>query len=651
MNTSILHKLTTIVAILLLLVTHTATASYRYKPDKTRFNVQKKAVIIKHDAKLFKNATGYRGKKARFMQVYFMMKPVRRSRIYYRRNSVRANRVPVSKRPYKTGRPDGWLDKNAFVEWNTLQMIKLEPQSGRKLANIFENEHCAELFGKNGRVYSGCQILGSEPNRFISKTNFQLLIPVFEKARKNYQGGFIRVYEKDSTVQAAPASFQTPKSHRQSGHQRGRLGYDILFVVDSTASMGPYFNQTKKVLQTFIKQLQKSVNGKNRPLRVGVLFYRGRKDHIASCNMGYLTKWGHHLTKDVNHVIKALASEKEATCSSKDKQAAVLDGLNRVLNNQHWEDNHFKSIILVGNTQPYPVYARKNPMRLSAYLINKIARKKNIRLITFKLGDEDRTFKRLALDTVAANRGRYYNLPLQKNNTQTFNKNLFKAMTDEWRMLAIAQNMVDDTRRENTPAKRRGATTVDLLNDPTFRRKYNLTQYEALIIRARLPNTTTAQAAKMAPEFVKGWIPQDIQNQSAVGEFIFMDRFSLKKLANTLGSLAEAALIGQQEGGVAFISTVRNVLAAQTRVPTNRLFRSGESLAGTLQKAQILPFRTDILTFTAQEVNTWKPADYRRINTILKEKVKVLGEFMGNPRNIHYFGNTPHLYVPRAFFP
>jgi hypothetical protein len=636
-------QLITLVAILFFFVTGTATA-LSYEPDKTPENVQKKAVIIKHDAKLFKRKNGPYGKKVEFMQLYFLLKSKStRQRLYYRKKSHHL-RVPVSKQPY-TDHPDGWLDTNSFVEWNTLQMIKLEPQSGRKLAKIFEKRHCARLFGKYGRVSRGCQVLGSEPNRFTSDTDFQLLIPVFKKIRRNYEGGFIRVYEQDSTVSAAPASLKRQRpTYRRS--QKHRLGYDIVFVVDSNLHMGEYFVQTKEALQAFIKQIKESVNGqfKEISLRIGVLFYRNRAPRLNTCsNRGYLTKWGQHLTENVNNVIKALASKAEKSCSDEQQYEAVLDGLNRVISSSSWESNHFKSIILIGDKPPYPVYDRNNPMRLSVYLINKRALKKNIRLITFKLGRDHRDFKRLALDTALKNKGRYYTIPL--DNHQKFQENLSTALTNEWRMLTIAQSVLDRKTRTGKPDQE----GVDLLAEQDFLKKYNLTQYETLIIQARLPNTLDANA--VVPEFVKGWMPQEIQNQLAVDEFIFMDKFRLKTLINTLGSFAEAALIGSQDGGLAFIRSIRHVLAAQTRMPANRLFRSGETLNSTLKKAKILPFRTDMLTFTAQEVNTWKPDDYRRINTILKEKVKVLGEFIGNPKNIHHFGKMPHFYVPRVFFP
>lgn len=620
------------VATWLLLGIHTATA---YEPDKTPENVQKKAVITKHNARLFNQSGGDSGDEASFMQIYFMMKPAAG-------DPVIDNRIPVTRNPYKTGTPGGWLEKNAFVEWNTLQMIKLEPQSGRKLAKIFENQHCAELFGGNPQEHAGCQVLGEEPNRFTAtpNTDFQLLIPVFKKERSSYQSGFIRVYQKGSTVQVA-AKPQT--SVPQSGQKV--LGYDIVFAVDSTQSMGRYFKPTTEVIQTFIQHTKKLVEDgeiKNMPLRIGVLFYRDRLASSRGHNcLVYLTKWGKPLTDDINNVINALVNEEEARCSSEDVPEVVLDGINRVLNDTQWKDNHFKAIFLVGDAPPHPVNDRKNPMKLSVPVIIEEAKKKNIRFLTFKLGGDDRAFRNLALNTIQQNKGRYKNIA-QSNNIQTFKSHLLEAMSQEWEMLTTANAAVGQATQNNTSA-------ADILNDSAFRQKYNVDQYAALIIRVRLPDTT--QASQIVPEFVKGWIPQEIQNQLVVGEFIFMDKSRLKMLVNLLDNISEAALIGKQDGGEAFITTLRNVLAAQLRVQPSQLFRAGDSLTSILQKANVLPFKTDVLTFTAQEVNSWKPEDYERVNTILEEKVKVLREFMGVPTNLRYFGNTPHLYVPRAFFP
>jgi hypothetical protein len=605
----------------LLITTHALTAA---EPDKTTENVQKKAVIIKHDAKLFKKASGEAGDEAKFMQIYFLMKP------------AMGDRVPVSKSPNEKGQADGWLQKGTFLEWNTLQMIRLEPQSGRKLAKIFESKSCVEMFGKDGKDSAGCQEMGSEPNRYTSQTEDQLLIPVFEKERNSYQGGFIRVYENGSAVKAATTS----EKRRQTAQPTGRLGYDIVFAVDSTGSMGEYFIPTTEVLQSFIKHVKDITKDDElqMPLFMGLLFYKDRLTRTKCDHLFPITEWKQELTNNVDKVIKTLKSSAiQETCSSEDIPEAVLDGLNRVIVDTKWQDNHFKAIVLVGDAGIHPENHEKNPMNFTISAIGKAAEQKKIRFLNFKLGGDEKAFKELALRVKdEQNKGRYKVIAKQ-GDKEVFKKNLLKAMIQEWGMLTKAQNVI------------KSGESREALSQIQVQKKYDLTPYEALIIQARLPDTVSPSQAM--PEFVKGWIPKKIQNDLIVSEFLFMGKSRLTILASTLESIAEAASIGQDEGGDAFIDVVRNVLASQLKVSPSQLFGQGETVNSILEKANILPFKTQVLSFTAQEITTWKPEDYERINTILKEKVRVLREFMGNPTNNRYFGNKPHLYVPRAFFP
>jgi hypothetical protein len=612
MKKTIHDALTYMVAILLLGMTY-SSSSFAYEPDKTPENVQKKAVIVKHDARLFKRSTSNSGKHAPFMKIYFLMKP------------ARGTRVPVSKSASKKGTPDGWLDKNSFVEWNTVQMIKLVPQSGRKLAKVFNTQECAELFGYNARHSGGCQPLGEEPNRSLSN-NLDLLIPVFKKGRKSYKGGFIRVYQKDSTVKAAPTS---PRVSRQPKI----MGYDIVFAVDSTRSMQPYFFATMRVLSSFIQHIQRRVQGGEvkMPLRLGLLFYRDRILH-SNCNLEFITRWGMKLTENSQKVIQTLGQAREATCSSEDWNEAVLDGLDRILTETQWRDNYFKVIVLVGDASPHSSDHPKNPRHFSVPSIIKRAEKRQIRFLAVKLGGEEGSFKHLAKKVSdQSNIGQYANVSTQ--DIQNFEARLLKAMIQEWKLLGKA-NIVRERGRQ-------------MLDDPTFRRQHDITGLDALIIHARLPSNRASQV----PDFVKGWIPEEIKNRLVVREFIFMEKEELGILTEVLENIAVAAELGLSEGSEAFIDNVKQTLAAQAKMPLDELFQSSESWNSILQKVDVLPFKTDILSFSAEEVGSWKPRNYRRINAILKEKVKVLREFSQNPSNRHMIGGNAYLYVPRTSFP
>jgi hypothetical protein len=603
--------------------------AYALDPDKTPENVQKKAVIVTHDAKLFKKASGSEGEEASFMRIYFLMKPKIR------------NRVPVSRYSGKTGQPDGWLEKKSFIEWNTLQMIKIEPQSGRKLAKIFGNLQCAELFGKSGQDPSGCNVIGQEPNRiYKTKEEYQLLIPVFDKGKDNYQGGFIRVYQKGLSVKPSKKTYNVPTKI-----SKGTLGYDIVFAVDKTASMGKWFKPTTEVLQSFIKLIEDKVKGGEVPLpfRIGLLFY---KDRLTSekCNEEFLlAEWGKEITQNVDSVIQVLKTAKEATCSSEEVPEAVLDGLNRIIIDTKWADNHFRAVVLVGDAGIHPKSnQQKNPMGLDvSYILNK-AQEKGIRFLTFKIGSDDNSFMDLANKPEPRNKGRYKSISTG-GGIQEFKNRLLEAMMEEWGLLTKAQTIFTAGIGSQDIAPSTG------INDSILG-KYNIKPYEALIIAARLPPKADPSTAN-TPHFVKGWIPQKIEKQLVVSEYIFMGKARLKILINTLENIAEGALIGQEEGGEAFISIIRNSLATQLKTPANQLFGSGETLNSMLEKGNILPFKTQTLSFTADEVNNWKPDDYKRINQILREKVNYLREFVSKPGNIRDFGGRFHYYVPRVFFP
>jgi hypothetical protein len=119
------------------------------------------------------------------------------------------------------------------------------------------------------------------------------------------------------------------------------LGYDLVFVVDSTLSMGKYFHPTMEVLETFVKHVKQSTEAEVLiPLRVGLLFYRDRKGK-NNCDMGYVTQWAQHLTPNVDKVIGALKDAEVTLCNSMNVEEAVWEGINRAIIDTEWQKNYF----------------------------------------------------------------------------------------------------------------------------------------------------------------------------------------------------------------------------------------------------------------------------------------------------------------------
>ena len=65
----------------------------------------------------------------------------------------------------------------------------------------------------------------------------------------------------------------------------------------------------------------------------------------------------------------------------------------------------------------------------------------------------------------------------------------------------------------------------------------------------------------------------------------------------------------------------------------------------------MLPFETGVLKFTAEEINQWKPDEYKRVIGILKERNTLLREYTQVAGNIRQFGSVRYFYVPQTIFP
>ena len=587
-------------------------------PAMTRENVQKKAVIITHDATLFAKATGAGGKKADFMQLFFLLE------------GEAGTRVPVTTSPGKAD-PDGWLERASFTEWNTLQMISFEPQSGRDLARIFPNAACAEQFGLSA-VAGSCKELGSEPKRTgAQRDNYNLLVPVLQREKDNYQGGFVRVTSDGPEVKPQPNPGKTVTGGG------GKLGYDLVMVVDSTASMEQWFRPTTQALDAFIGRVRQQIGtGELKtPFRVGLLFYRDRKI-VPDCDIGYLFHWEAELTEEIGAISQALAGANEAECGSDEAAESVYDALSRALQDPRWNDGHFKVVLLVGDAPPHPPSNKdKNPLGLDVAAVTKLSEERNIRVMAFKIGHADQAeFKALAHEVKASVQGRFRAI---EPNPAAYKDALVSALSEEWDLLT-----------KTNVAISQGITQQDALQDPKVLDKIDASKYEYPIIIANLP---PGSASSGAPEFVQGWVPKRIKQRLAVGEYVFMNKATLQTFTNVIDTIALSAQEGVTEGGDAFITSLRTSLATMLKVQPDDLFRSGESLDSMMAKAQVLPFRTTVLSFTAEEVNAWTPADFQRLNKILGEKVTALREFTQKPGNVRMFGDKAHVYVPRDLFP
>lgn len=117
---------------------------------------------------------------------------------------------------------------------------------------------------------------------------------------------------------------------------------DIIFLVDTTASMNCYLKGIKRVMRKIIWDIEKCLSqfifDEIDVLKVGLVTY---KDHNDEDKL-YLTNIDIYLTENLKEVINKI---KELKCSGgRDEPEAVLDGINVAVNNVNWREESVKFI-------------------------------------------------------------------------------------------------------------------------------------------------------------------------------------------------------------------------------------------------------------------------------------------------------------------
>ena len=125
---------------------------------------------------------------------------------------------------------------------------------------------------------------------------------------------------------------------------------DIVFLLDSTASMSPYFKGVKRCIRKIIWDAQRCLTQfvleEIDILKVGLVSY---KDHDQTSQ--FVSKIHSNLTTDFKKFTQILMKIKASGGS--DEPEAVVDGLNDAINNIEWREKSYKFLYHILDAPPH----------------------------------------------------------------------------------------------------------------------------------------------------------------------------------------------------------------------------------------------------------------------------------------------------------
>lgn len=240
----------------------------------------------------------------------------------------------------------GWIPAEDLVEWSHRQVLGMRPLSNRQRARFYKDRTDLETaFASTGQSPSP---LSLEPKGGGGLN----LIPIMDRFRMKVDG-------------EEAFGYRVAYLHANRGNVGNvdlkKTSVDIVFVIDTTSSMGPYIDATRKAVAQLANELADDT-----PVRFGLVAYRDIIKHDDA-------SWYHRqlicdLDEGKDHYVfqKRLSTIAPAELDSEEASEDVLAGLEMAIKNSKWNPDAFKHIILVGDASAHTSNTGyKNPYRLT----------------------------------------------------------------------------------------------------------------------------------------------------------------------------------------------------------------------------------------------------------------------------------------------
>jgi hypothetical protein len=252
------------------------------------------------------------------------------------------------------GRTQGWVPAERTIDWKQTMVLAFNNPAGRDRAMFFRDAATPRALWLNtrggaaeatrlreaARANAEGPVIALEPENFIDITRQFYLLPIISADRvENEAAQEARLLEVISApAQAAPPPPADPDALR---NYRGA----VVFVVDTTISMGPYIDRTREALKRVVDRIRDTAVRDN--FRFGMVAFR---DHLGgNPRLEYVTRMVSlpDLAEASDAILPRLSQLAEARESNEGFDEDSLAGIKLALDEVPWQQYGGRFVILV----------------------------------------------------------------------------------------------------------------------------------------------------------------------------------------------------------------------------------------------------------------------------------------------------------------
>ncbi len=530
--------------------------------------------------------------------------------------------VILSVGPDATGKITGKLDAACTVPWKQQLALLFTNSAQRYRALIFDEENALDAIIDNDdgaeryrtlydQVMAGNQaehVISIEPEEYVDYQQNFYLLPILNSVESMFPDGSY-VYKHEIASITAPDAQNVTAAHAGDGAIAGKgaaagaepalVGFKsaVVFVIDSSISMQPYIDRTKKAINAIYKSIEASNLGSS--VNFGIVSFRANVRQVPGLEYTakmYLRPGEATDAKTFNQKVAAL---EQATVSSAQFDEDAYAGINLALQDINWNEYGGRYIVLItdagaidGNDAQSTTGLDANALRLEAEHYGAAIYTMHLLTASGKRhNNHDHAREQYELLSYNSILGKPLYYPVNAGSVESFGSmvdTLARSLTAQVQLASSGQMAAGSSLSATAPKTQEESLVVDS---------------NALGLAMQLAYLGRVQGTK-SPDFLQGWISErDVvdHNKVVCTPIVLVNRNQLSDLYTLVKGVLESGIAGQLSSDAMFAQL--QALAAQMGRDPNQLSKSSTiaqmGIMGEL--LDDLPYKSRIASYSPED--------------------------------------------------
>jgi serine/threonine-protein kinase PpkA len=570
------------------------------------------------------------------------------SRYYVYERSENNGQSWVRVGPDTQGNSAGWLDEACTVEWKMQLTLAFTNPADRNPVLFFESRDKAEqlvdsempamalepILAELDAKGTASGVLAREPELAVDQRQSFYLLPIFEAQELYTQAGEpMRVLNVASVTQQDEPADSTPEAADQSADatdtaQSSLRAFSaaVVFVIDSTISMGPYIDRTREAVRSITNQIEQA--GLGEQVKFGLVAYRGNVEVVPG--LEYVSKLyvDPATVSSGDDFLQKVADLKPSAVSTPSFNEDTYAGLNTAINDIDWSQFGARYMVLITDAGAIAGHEDLSTTGLDAPQVRLAAKEKGIALYALHLktpaGLRNHPIAQAQYEELTFNEilGKPLYYPVDAGSVEGFGK-----MVD-----GLASSIVDQAKLAYEGEVSVGSALTAEVTEPTDDPVEIIKRDAQRLGHAMQLRYLGQKQGTQAPSVFTAWVlDRDLANPSrATTEVrVLVTKNQLSDMSATVQTIVDAANQSHISPTNMF-EQLRSVAATMGRDP-NQLNQGDQTNIAELgligEYLEGLPYQSDVLNLDEQTWKSWSAAQQQQFIRNLSGKLALYRQF------------------------